>query len=306
MTLPVGHERGASLHVVWIEANGAFARLVEGGLEAVGFSMVSWSEADTDRVRFDEFFALEGDARARLAQVQDLLLAWSEGEHWKAGVHRLPVCDWSEAWKRFFHTERISARIVVKPSWERYEPEVGDCVVELDPGMSFGTGLHPTTRACLRFLDQQGLNRPGATFLDIGCGSGILAIAAAKLGFAPVTAIDYDADAVRIARENCTRNGVADRVTCEAGDVAKGLSGRCADVVAANLFSDILERHAPVIAGCVGCRPQGALLLAGMLTRQYPRVLSVYESLGFDEAAVATEDEWTSVYLISSATQRPA
>ena len=178
MTLPVGHERGASLHVVWIEANGAFARLVEGGLEAVGFSMVSWSEADTDRVRFDEFFALEGDARARLAQVQDLLLAWSEGEHWKAGVHRLPVCDWSEAWKRFFHTERISARIVVKPSWERYEPEVGDCVVELDPGMSFGTGLHPTTRACLRFLDQQGLNRPGATFLDIGCGSGILAIAA--------------------------------------------------------------------------------------------------------------------------------
>ncbi len=123
--------------------------------------------------------------------------------------------DWAEAWKEHFRPLRIGSRLVIKPSWHDWQPAPYEVVIELDPGMAFGTGLHPTTQLCLRLLERY--LRPGMRVLDQGSGSGILSLAAAKWGAAHVHARDIEAMAVRITRENAERNGVADRIEVSQG-----------------------------------------------------------------------------------------
>src|SRR5690606_26457499 len=128
--------------------------------------------------------------------------------------------DWANAWKEHYRVLRVGERIVVVPSWLEYEAAPGDVVLQLDPGMAFGTGLHPTTQLCLRLLERYA--RPGLRTLDIGTGSGILAIAAAKLGAGPILALDNDPVAVGVAAENTARNGVADLVSAAEGSLGAG------------------------------------------------------------------------------------
>ncbi len=130
-------------------------------------------------------------------------------------VRRIAEDDWAHAWKQYFHVHRPGQRIVVVPSWRRYRATGSDVVVRLDPGMAFGTGLHPTTRLCLREMER--CLAPGMRVLDLGTGSGILAIAAARLGASHVMALDVDATAVRVAQENVRRNRVARRVIVAQG-----------------------------------------------------------------------------------------
>ena len=127
--------------------------------------------------------------------------------------------DWANAWKKHYHVLRVGQRIVIKPRWQEYEPRPDDIVIELDPGMAFGTGLHPTTRMCLQALEEH--LEPGARVLDLGTGSGILAIAAAKLGAGSVLALDNDPLAVKAVRANVQSNGVQDLVTVELGSLDK-------------------------------------------------------------------------------------
>ncbi|MFA4945547.1 MAG: 50S ribosomal protein L11 methyltransferase [Lentisphaeria bacterium] len=202
--------------------------------------------------------------------------------------------DWAESWKRFFHVQRITPRLVVKPSWEAYTPAPGELVLELDPGMSFGTGYHGTTRACLEFLDRLSQELPEAALLDVGCGSGILALAAWKLGFRPVRAVDNDPDAVRIARENLERNG-ASGVAVEVADLADYLPPQPARVVVANILAPVLIRFAPRLASFLDSRHGPAYLaLAGILHGQYPEVRATFTALGFTECATRAIDEWSS------------
>lgn len=215
-------------------------------------------------------------------------------------VGTIPDEDWKLSYRRHFTTERIGSRLVVRPPWEPMPAE--GVVVTLDPGLSFGTGKHETTRACLEYIDE--LSREGGSFLDMGCGSGILSIAAAKLGFSPVAGFDVDADAVQASTENAAANGVEAKFfrhalggarTDENGDpVREGpeslpTGARC-DLVAANILGPLLIRYADEIVGAVGRR----LVVSGILNTLYPEVLAAFRSRGLHEVSRRTLGEWTT------------
>ena len=240
--------------------------------------------------------------------------------------------DWAESWKRHFKPIEINLRrdklsesqnsfcsgksLLIKPSWSRKRPRLNQAVVVLDPGLSFGTGQHPTTAFCLeqlvRFASQlerrhpagesnfptrpppAGCRRSHLSFLDIGTGSGILAITAAKLGYGPVDAFDFDANAVEIARVNARRNRVADGIRFWRGDVARLpiRPERKYNLVCANLISDLLiaERHR--IAAQLN--RSGTLVLAGILKSEFREVRRAFEKLRLKLVSNKAEKEWWS------------
>ena len=146
--------------------------------------------------------------------------------------------DWANEWKKYYKPTKIGKQIVVKPTWENYEAQEGDLIIELDPGMAFGTGTHETTSMCIRELEKY-VDSTKRVF-DIGCGSGILAIAAAKLGAKEVVAGDLDEVAVKVSKENCELNGVSDKVTVKHGSLFEVVEGK-ADVIVANIIADIIK-----------------------------------------------------------------
>ena len=144
--------------------------------------------------------------------------------------------DWAEYWKRFYKPFRIGTSLVVRPTWEEYQAEAGDVVIDLDPGLAFGTGTHETTALCAELIETY---YAGGTVLDVGTGSGILAIAAAKLGAEDVLAIDIDPLAVRTAQENVDKNGLGERVTVRLGDLLEGAIGPY-EFAVANILADVI------------------------------------------------------------------
>lgn len=202
--------------------------------------------------------------------------------------------DWAEAWKRHFKPLDIGGRLLVKPSWSRRKPKAGQEVVTLDPGLSFGTGQHPTTAYCLRELARTRRTGCAQSFLDIGTGSGLLAIAAAKLGYAPVEAFDNDPEAVRAAGGNLALNGVTGRVALAQRSLEK-LPRRTAnrfDVVCANLLAELLIAQRERIAARVA--PGGTLVVAGILQRDFAAVRAAYEAAGLRLKRSCREREWKS------------
>ncbi len=211
---------------------------------------------------------------------------------------RVPPTDWRESWKKHFQPLVVGRRLLVRPSWSRRRPVAGQAELVLDPGLSFGTGQHPTTEFCLREVVRLRPRDPGRprSLLDAGTGSGILALAAARLGFRPVTAFDFDPEAVDIARGNASANGLAEQVTFTRRDVARlpARPQRPFDVVCANLQSDLLLRHAALLVAQVA--PGGHLVLAGILATEFASVQSRFEApdLGLRLIRHATRREWTS------------
>lgn len=174
--------------------------------------------------------------------------------------------EWADSWKRFFHVLRVGEHVVVKPSWEDYTPQRGDVVIELDPGMAFGTGQHSSTQLCLEFIEK--LIQPGMEIVDVGTGSGILAIAAAKLGAASVWAGDNDPVAVLTAQRNVAQNGV-ERV------VSVHLTEGCAeapecDLLVSNITAEVIEMLLPDFARCV--RRGGWLVVGGIVWERSGRI----------------------------------
>lgn len=240
-----------------------------------------------------DFFCRSRRAARLLVNELEKLLGRRQGRVWPAfSIRRIKPHDWTEAWKKHFRVRRISRRIVVKPAWKTFSGAKGECVIEMDPGMSFGTGEHPTTQACLRLLDERQLICPRASFLDAGCGSGILAIAAAQLGLAPVTAIDLDPQAVKAAKANCVRNRVAAKVTCRVADVLCLRSSRKYSIIAANLFARVLVRAAVNLAGLLARRDGACLILAGILVAQYPEVAAAFRRRGLREVKTIRSRGW--------------
>lgn len=198
--------------------------------------------------------------------------------------------DWAESWKEFFWPQRVGRQVVVKPTWRDYAPVPGDVVVEIDPGMAFGTGTHPTTALCIRMIERH--VPPGCRFLDLGCGSGILMITAAKLGASRILGVDRDELAVRVAASNLRLNNIstADAMVV-AGDLLGPAAGRF-DVIAVNILTDVilaLLEHIPAFLA-----PGGVLICSGIITAYANKVDDRLNAVGLAVAAVETEDEWVA------------
>ena len=201
--------------------------------------------------------------------------------------------DWAEAWKAHFPVLRVGRRVVVRPTWRRHRRSPDDVVLALDPGMAFGTGLHPTTRLCLagvESLADRGLVA-GGRVLDVGCGSGILAIAAVKLGAASALGLDTDPIAVEATVANAARNRLARRIRARQGSLPSGEGPF--DVVLANLIAGVLVPLAPLLAGEV--RPGGVLLASGIFVDREAEVRAAFAAVGFDVSSRSGEGEWVAL-----------
>ena len=201
--------------------------------------------------------------------------------------------DWAEAWKAHFPVLRVGRRIVIKPTWLEHAPADEDVVLDLDPGMAFGTGLHPTTRLCLAALEglaERGLVT-GARVLDVGCGSGILAIAAAKLGASSVLGIDTDPIAVEATHANADRNELGGRVAARGGSLPSG-DDRW-DLILANLIASVLIELAPALA--TELRPGGALLASGIFVDRAGEVRAAFAAAGLETTARHDEGDWVAL-----------
>ncbi len=215
---------------------------------------------------------------------------------WPTAVLRAPDSvddDWQQQWKAFFRRTRISDRFTVKPPWEALDdvPAPGTFEIVIEPGMSFGTGTHETTQLCVRALD--GVVEQGDRVLDVGCGSGILSIAAAKLGASRVTAIDIDPPAIEATAENARVNRVASRI--EAGTQPLVSVAGEFDVVVANILSSILIALAAQLAARV--RPGGRLLLSGILTSESDDVADALALHGMTERDRLSDSEWACIVM---------
>lgn len=198
--------------------------------------------------------------------------------------------DWANAWKAHYQPLMASERILIRPPWTNYVPKGNEIVVELDPGMAFGSGTHPSTR--LSLVGLEAAVKPGDTVMDVGTGSGILAIAAAKLGAIRVDAVDIEPVSVRSAKENAERNEVGTLIHVELGTAGTPFTGQY-DVVVANIISRVLIELATGISAAV--KPGGSLVLAGVIEEHESKVRDVFEPRGFTLIQRRQIEDWVGL-----------
>ncbi len=211
---------------------------------------------------------------------------------------RLKLCvrtvddnDWKDNWKEYFKPVKITDRIVIKPSWEDYEKQEGEIVIEIDPGAAFGTGKHPTTTMCIKALEKY-IRAGESTVLDVGCGSGILSIAAGLLGARDVLGIDIDPLAVIVSKENAAFNKLEDRISIVEGDLTKGVDYK-ADIVVANLMADLVVILAKDVRRHLN--PGGLYVSSGILAEKKEEVAAKIREAGFEIVEIYEEDEWVCI-----------
>jgi ribosomal protein L11 methyltransferase len=198
--------------------------------------------------------------------------------------------DWAMSWKAYYHPIKVGEQIVIKPSWEEYVALPEDVVIELDPGMAFGTGTHHTTVLCIRCLED--IIKPGCVVFDIGTGTGVLAIAAAKLGAGRVLAVDLDPVAVKVSEENSTNNLVASVVSVRQGDLLTGVEGQ-ADVIVANIVADVIIRMLPGIPDRL--KPGGYFCASGIIADRMADVTAAMLEQGLLVEKVVEEGGWAAM-----------
>ena len=198
--------------------------------------------------------------------------------------------DWATAWKKYYFPTKVGERLVVCPSWETYSPVEGEVVLTIDPGMAFGTGTHDTTRLCMQLLEEH--VRPGDRLLDVGTGSGILAVSALLLGAGAAVGVDIDEVAVRVANENAAANNVSDRVDFFAGDLADKASGRIR-VVTANIVADVIIRLIPDLDRFL--EPDGVFIASGIIDMREPDVMQALTAAGYQLAGRKESGGWVAL-----------
>lgn len=206
------------------------------------------------------------------------------------GYHSIDEEDWAESWKAFFYPEEITERLVVKPTWRDYTAQPHQQVIEIDPGMAFGTGTHPTTALCVRMLETY--VQPGHAVLDVGTGSGILLIAAAKLGAGQLTGVDLDPVAVGVARANLLQNQIApEQFTLSCAELTQGVA-RQFDIVVANILADViidlLDQVTTVLV------PGGVFICSGIIQAYRDKILRKMALRGFSILDVLDRGEWVA------------
>ena len=280
------------IEVVAAQADAIDTTLLE--LEVAGWSLLE--DVIAKRAWVVGIFASEAEAKARWKELEVLLSA----DPVVAGptIRPLGDLDWKDSYKAHFHAWHFG-RLHWVPIWERdnFDLPGGDAVLWLDPGLAFGTGNHETTRLCVERLvllaQTEGVS---GRVIDAGCGSGILALSAALLGYKDIIGFDNDAEAVRVSRENAVLNELAGRVDFFAGDLVGGLSGRTAEIVMANIQADILQRFGRELIDAVA--PGGTLILSGILAVERDAVLGAFAQAAPGWASDSRVlGEWSDVVL---------
>ena len=235
---------------------------------------------ETEIVTEKAYLPVNGELEGRLQTFrQELKALEGRGVNIAPGTivtNELQDEDWSDTWKQYFHTEKPGERVVIKPTWENYEPQDGEVMIELDPGAAFGTGTHATTSMCIRQLEK--LVKPGMTVFDVGTGSGILSIISAKLGAKEIQAVDYDDSVLKIVEENLVQNNVQDIVSVAQSDLMQNIQGK-AQLVIANIIADIIIRLFEQLDEHL--EQGGTLLTSGIIEDRIEDVLAAAESHGY-------------------------
>ena len=209
--------------------------------------------------------------------------------------------EWLYKWQEHFRPTRVGERIVVKPGWEDYEPAEGELVIEMDPGMAFGSGLHETTSMCIKALEKDlgdgserayDPSRYPIKVLDVGTGTGILAMAAVLLGADEALGIDIDDEAVRVAGENIAKNGLEGRISIRHGNLMDGIDYK-PDIIVANLMADLVIMLSPAAASQLA--PGGIYITSGILDIKEESVKKAIEDAGFDIIEVLADGEWRAI-----------
>ena len=225
--------------------------------------------------------------KAKISLLPDCGLDIGEGS---VSLSNVNESDWANEWKKYYKPTKVGKKIVVKPSWEDYEKQEGDLIIELDPGMAFGTGTHETTSMCIRELENY--VDETKTVFDIGCGSGILAIAAAQLGAKEVVAGDLDEVAVKVSKENCEINHVSDKVVVKHGSLFEVVDSK-ADVIVANIIADIIKILAKDVSKFL--KEDGVFISSGIILAKIDEVCEALEENGFEIVKVERLGEWSAI-----------
>lgn len=288
-----------ALHEIKVEIPTTTTDLVENTLLELGVE--GWSlleDAIVRRAWIVGIFADEAAAQAQWAELTPLLAAAGVMEMAAPELRSLGDADWRDSYKAHFKAWQFG-RLHWVPVWERatFKLPRGHAVLWLDPGLAFGTGNHETTRLCIeRLVAFAAKNGTGGRVIDAGCGSGILALSAALLGFRDVVAFDNDPEAVRVSEENAVLNGLAGRVKFFTGDLVSGLAGRKADIVLANILADVLRRFASQLTAAVA--PKGTLVLSGILAGENEKVRETFTAAAPRWILDSREmGEWSDVVL---------
>ena len=227
--------------------------------------------------------------RARLAALTPEWLGFDAGKR-ALEIANVREEDWAENWKKYYKPFRVGRHLVVRPVWEKYEPQAGDKIISIDPGMAFGNGTHETTSMCLGLVEDY--IKPGDTVLDVGTGSGILAIASVLMGAQSALGIDLDPVAVRVANENIERNGLSGRVHAQVGDLVKGIDTQ-ADVVFANIIADAVILLSRAVRAHM--KPGGVFICSGIILEREQEVLDALAEAGFTVDRIEHRGEWSAI-----------
>ncbi|MDO8445175.1 MAG: 50S ribosomal protein L11 methyltransferase [Deltaproteobacteria bacterium] len=277
--VPFGRVDEVSAYFIGMGSGG----VVTGGGEVDAFDI---PEQARDKAEIKAYF-LPDEAPEKAAEIKGYLEGL--GLEFGISVSDIKDDDWAHKWKEFFKPEKITDRIVIKPTWEAYEAKEGEIVIEIDPGMAFGTGTHPTTRGCLRLIEEV-VSRGGIeTMLDVGTGSGILAIAAARLGVQRTIAIDLDSAAVKVAEENIALNKVENQV--RVAKIKVDIIYVMFHLVVANIIAEEIVRLSKTLKDRVA--PSGHLILSGIVAEKADMVKEAFKELSLEKEL--QEGEWVSL-----------